>query len=479
MTSAGQMWLVALREMRERSRTRAFRASLVLMILIVVAMIVLPSALDDDEVAYDVGLTGAISHELPDAIRSQATAAGSEEVGIDRFDDVSTGEQAVRDGDVDVLVVDGERLEWRRDVDRDLELLVVGAIHAVAVRERAGESGIDPDALTALMTPVPVTNVELGQVAGRNADDEAAALIMTVLLFVAISTYGAMVMSGVVEEKTSRVVEVVLARMPARNLLAGKVVGIGLLGLGQLTVTALAALAARDFVDSFDVPAVRGSVLAWAIVWFVLGYALYATVFGALGALASRAEDAQSAAGPVTVVLIAAYFVSFAAIGSPEAAWAKSISYFPATAPLAMPNRLAMGVTSWWEPMLAVVFTLAAIAGLVVFGGRVYSGGILHGGPTLTVRSAYRGVVPAGRHRPEVSSDSGVADGRHLNGLDRSQHRPSRSARWWVSASIAVGLALGVVVAAVNHDVIAGVAVCAGFCAVSTRIVRSLFDRRT
>ena len=85
-------------------------------------------------------------------------------------------------------------------------------------------------------------------------------------------------------------------------------------------MTALAALVAVTTVNSIDLPAVRGAVLAWAVVWFVLGYALYATVFGALGSLASRAEDAQSVAGPVMVVLVVGYFVSFAMIGSPRSA---------------------------------------------------------------------------------------------------------------------------------------------------------------
>ena len=141
---------------------------------------------------------------------------------------------------------------------------------------------------------------------------------MTVVLLLAITTYGNLVLTGVVEEKSSRVVEVLLARVPARNLLAGKVAGIGLLGLAQVGLTALVALAAVTAVDSVDVPAVRGAVLAWVVVWFVLGYALYATVYGALGSLASRTEDAQSVAGPVTVVLLAAYFTSLAAIGQPD-----------------------------------------------------------------------------------------------------------------------------------------------------------------
>ena len=138
---------------------------------------------------------------------------------------------------------------------------------------------------------------------------------MTLLLFYAVTIYGAMVLSGVVEEESSRVVEVPLARMPARNLLAGKVTGIGLLGLAQIAITALVAVAAINIGGSLDVPAVRGIVIAWAVVWFVLGYALYATVFGALGSLASRAEDTQSVAGPVTAVLIAGYL-------SPSPPWA-------------------------------------------------------------------------------------------------------------------------------------------------------------
>lgn len=239
--------------------------------------------------------------------------------------------------------------------------------------------------------------------AGRSPGDETAAFIMTVLLFLTIGTYGNLVLAGVVEEKESRVVEVLLARMPARNLLAGKVAGIGLLGLGQVLVTALAALIAVSTVESVDLPAARGSVIAWAVVWFVLGYALYAMVYGALGSLASRSEDAQSVAGPVMVVLIISYFASFAAIGHPDSGWAVVLSYFPGTAPLAMPGRIAMGATFWWEPVLAAALTLAAIAGLVVLAGRVYTGAILHTGPTIKVRDAWRGTT--------VRSSAGPGDG--------------------------------------------------------------------
>jgi ABC-2 type transport system permease protein len=193
-----------------------------------------------------------------------------------------------------------------------------------------------------------------------------------------------------VEEKASRVVEVLLARMPARNLLAGKVAGIGLLGFGQFVVTALAALVASMAVDSIDLPAVRGGVLAWVVVWFVLGYALYATAYGALGSLASRTEDAQSVAGPVVYVLLGAYWASYIAVASdPDSGWSRLVSLLPPTAPFAMPGRIALGVTDWWEPVVAVIVSLGAIAALVVIAGRVYTGAILHIGSRLHLRDAW------------------------------------------------------------------------------------------
>jgi ABC-2 family transporter len=137
---------------------------------------------------------------------------------------------------------------------------------------------------------------------------------------------GRLILAALLTSGGTKDVGVLLVRIPARALLGGKIAGIGLLGLAQIAVTALAALIAVTTVHSVDVPAVRGAVLAWAIAWFVLGYALYATVFGALGSLGSRAEDAQSVAGPVMVVLPVAYFASFAMIAQPAGAASTLIS---------------------------------------------------------------------------------------------------------------------------------------------------------
>jgi ABC-2 type transport system permease protein len=467
-----QGWLVARRELRERARSRAFLASVALMVVTVAAVLIVPAMLKPGGGTKDIGLTGRVPAGLAATIARQAHAAGLT-VRIHRYTHLAAGEQAVRQGHVDVLVSAAQRLEWQGRADQQLKAVVTGAIQLAVVRERAAAAGIRPEAVAALLAPVPVSSVELGHVAGRSPSDETAVIVMTGILFFCITIFGAMVLNGVLEEKASRVVEVLLARIPARALLAGKIAGIGLLGLAQIAVTALAALIAVIAVGSIDIPAIRGPVLAWAVVWFVLGYALYATLYGALGSLGSRAEDAQAVAGPVMVFLPVAYFASFFMIAQPASAAAKAISYFPLTAPFAMPGRIAMGATAWWEPMLALALTLATIIGLVQLAGRLYTNAILHSGPRLSLKDAWRsttaGPAPA---PPQVTKTlrhaARAATGRRttMTTTDLSSHR------LLVTVLTGIALALGVAVAVLTSDVILGVIAGAGFFAVTIMMVR-------
>lgn len=389
-----QVRLVAVRELRERGRSRVFLVSVLLMLVGAAGAIVLPAVLDTGARTRHVGLTGVAPDELAPALQAQGDTAGTA-IDTHLYGTVAEGEAAVRDGEVDVLLVGVRRLEWPKRPDEELKAVVIGAIQLVTVRERAAAAGISPDEVLAMLAPAPVSNIELGQVAGRSPGDENAAFVMTLVLFGAISTFAAMVLTGVVEEKSSRTVEVLLARMPARSLLAGKIAGIGMLGLAQVLGLGLVALLAGALVDSVDIPAVRPVVVTWALVWFLLGFALYATVYGTLGALASRTEDASSVAGPVSIVLVLGFLVSFATFGNVDSTWARLVSWFPVTAPLAMPFRVAMGAATWSDLVLAVALTLATIVGLVALGGRVYTRAILDTGGSLTLRQAWR----QARHR--------------------------------------------------------------------------------
>lgn len=472
MNGMRQAWLVAAREIRERSRSRALWVSVLVMILAVVGMIIVPYLMASGGSSKDIGLAGTAPAGLTAVIQSQGSAAGIT-ARVHQYPGITAGEAAVRRGEVSVLVADARRLEWRGQPDERLRAVLIGAIQLVAVRDRAAAAGISPGTLTALLAPVPVSDVRLGSVAGRTPGDEMAAMVMSVLLLVAISTYGGLVLTGVVEEKASRIVEVLLAHMPARSLLAGKVAGIGLLGLAQIGVTALAALAATAIAGSVDIPAIRGSVLAWAVMWFLLGYALYAMLYGALGALASRAEDAQSTAGPVTAVLVAAYFVSFLAVGRPDSVLAKAVSFFPATAPMAMPNRIAMGAAAWWEPLAAAALTLAAIAVLVQFAGRVYTHAILHGGPALKLRDAWRGTTALPRDAAGAGAPPASGQQRTAPAKAAAKRAIDKGGQLVVVALLATGTGLGATVAMLTRDVIIGVAAGAGFYAVAARLAKA------
>jgi ABC-2 type transport system permease protein len=471
MNGMRQAWLVTKREIRERGRSRAFLVSVVLMVVAVAAVLIIPALFTSGGGTRDVGVTGPAPPGLAATITGQAQAAGIT-ARVHRYGSLAAGEQAVRQGRLDLLVASGQRLEWQGRADQQLKAVTTGAIQLATVHERAAAAGIRPEAATALFAPVPVSSIELGHVTGRTPADELAVTVMTGMLLMCISIFGSMVLTGVLEEKSSRVVEVLLARIPARALLAGKIAGIGLLGLAQISITALAAFAAATAVGSIDIPAIGGPMLAWAVVWFVLGYALYATVFGALGSLGSRAEDAQAVAGPATAVLMVAFLASFFMITQPASAAAKAISYFPLTAPFGMPGRIAMGATAWWEPVLAVVLTLVTIIWLVQLAGRLYTNAILHSGPALSLKEAWRSTTtdpgPARAHAPQALRHRA----RAIPGRRATMTTDPNSHRLLITVFIGIGIALGIAVAILTSDVIIGVIAGAGFIGIANMMVR-------
>jgi ABC-2 type transport system permease protein len=329
-----------------------------------------------------------------------------------------------------------------------------------------------------LAAPVLVENEELGIAAGRSPADETAAYAMSVLLLLAMATYGQLVLTGVVQEKSSRVVEVLLARLSARTLLAGKVTGIGVLGFAQFAVPALADLIATAVVDAVDITAISGEVLAWVLAWFLLGYAFYAMAYGAFGSLASRTEDASSIAAPVNALLLVGYWASLIAVSSdPEGGWARLVSLFPATAPFAMPGRIALGAAAWWEPVLATALTVAAIVGLVAFAARVYTGAILHTGATVKLRDAWRRTTTSGHRLPE--SDRRLIDATPEASLTNAEGREGEMTRRDTTTDrtaivvLLLSLVVGVAVAVLARDVIIGVAVGAVVYAVVTRVAEA------
>jgi ABC-2 type transport system permease protein len=385
-----RIWVVADREFVERYKTRAFQLSTLAVVLAMAALIVLPALLSGDAKTHRIGLAGAVAEGTSDAITAQARAADLR-VSTRSYDTIATGEQAVRERKVDVLLVDSTRLEWRRQSDAGLATLLANAVQAVHIRDRAAQLGLSMEDVASLLAPVALSSRELGSGPGLGESAQDVAMIATILILLAVTMYGNLVLTGVVQEKQTRVAEVLLARMPPRELLAGKVLGIGAVGLVQFALIIATAAISLRAVDAADTPHVGTSVWVWLVLWFVLGYAFYSVVYAAFGALASRVEDASSIAAPVGVLIFASYFAAMAAVESPESTMTRVLSFVPATAPLVMPVRLTLAAVPTWEVVAAALLTACTVWVLVRLAGRIYTGAVLRTGTRIPLQVAWRG----------------------------------------------------------------------------------------
>jgi ABC-2 type transport system permease protein len=216
------------------------------------------------------------------------------------------------------------------------------------------------------------------------------AFFAAILLYGQLLSLGFLVASGVVEEKSSRVVEVLLAVMRPRQLLTGKVIGLGILGLIQLLLIALLGLAIAGAAGALTVD---GDVLiaaGLALGWFVVGDVFYAAAFACAGALVARQEELQSATTPLTLILMVSFFLSFAVLDDPDGTLATVSSFLPPAAPITMPARIALGEAPALQVVAAFAVTLAAAAALIPLAGRIYSGGVLETGASIKLRQAWR-----------------------------------------------------------------------------------------
>ncbi len=389
MKATRSVLLVARRELVERARSAAFIISLVISVLVIGAVIVLPSLFADD--SRQVGLVDAAPPSMEDMVKAEADRVGIT-VEISRYADQAAAEADLDAGDLDVVVADQE-VVWPAESDSQLETALESAMFMISVQERAAELGLDSSAAAQMLAPPEISVRSLEPVGSDIESRRLLAQVAVILLFMAIAMYGAFVLTGVVEEKSSRVVEVLLARVRPRHLLAGKILGIGTLGLAQVAVIVAAGTVALRLTDSgsVEIPAISPALAALLMLWFILGFAFYSTAYGALGALASRTEDAQSATGPLTALLIGSYFFVFITVAGDGSDWlVRLATLLPLTSPMAVPMRAATGELPVWEGLVAVVIMLIAIYAMIRFAGRMYTGAVLQTGAKLRMREALR-----------------------------------------------------------------------------------------
>jgi ABC-2 type transport system permease protein len=203
---------------------------------------------------------------------------------------------------------------------------------------------------------------------------------------------GQMVAQGVVEEKSSRVVELLLATLRPWQLLSGKVIGTGLLGLLQMLVPAVLGVGVGIATKTLNISLSSSlGTVGWALLWYALGFGIYATVFAALGATVSRQEDVQGLTFPAVMPLVAAWVIGISVVptdpGSPLVTW---LSMIPPTAPVLMPMRIAMGAAPIWQVLLSALLAVVFAGLLLRFAARIYRNSVLRSGSRVPLREALK-----------------------------------------------------------------------------------------
>ncbi|MGN6244074.1 MAG: ABC transporter permease [Motilibacteraceae bacterium] len=383
--------LVARRELRSRLRDRSFLVSTGITLLIVVAVAVVPAALGLGRTKFSVAFTPAAA---PLAAPSEALAHQLD-VSLRVEDAPANPEQAVRDGDLDAFVT-ADRIVVHKELDPQLGTILQTAARQAATQRQLAADGLSAAQMAAL-AQLPTPAVDALQPKDPKADTRRGiATVGAFLLYGQLLGYGFWVALGVVEEKSSRVVEVLLATVRPRALLTGKVLGVGALGLVQLLAVAVVGLVAGSASGAIDLTADAVYPVALVLAWFVLGYAFYACAFAAAAARVSRQEDLNSVTTPMTMLVLVSFLATFYVSSSPDSPAARVLAVVPPFSALVNPVRIAGGDASWWELPLAVLLMLGAVVGLVVVGARLYEGAVLRMGGTVSLRDAWRGRREAG-----------------------------------------------------------------------------------
>jgi len=348
-------WLVAEREIRMRLRSKSFLVSTGILLLLVVGSIVAMSIFGANQSLPKIAAVGSAVTAVEATDAFDVTEAAT----------VEEAEELVRDESVEAAVVPSE-----------------GAVGLTVI-------GLDeePSSVVSLLSVAP--QIEILEPSDQNPGIVYLVAIAFGALFLSSAlTFGMMIAQSVVEEKQTRIVEILMATIPVRALLAGKIVGSSLLAFGQIVLIAVFAgiglLATGQNILLGEI----GPSIVWFIVFFAAGFVMLAAMFAAAGALVSRQEDMNVTITPITTLLMVPYFLVIFFYDNPLVL--AIMSYVPFSAPVGMPLRVFLGLAEWWEPLLSLVILLASTVAIILVGSRIYENGLLRMGAPVKLKDALK-----------------------------------------------------------------------------------------
>ncbi|HYJ74696.1 MAG TPA: ABC transporter permease [Kineosporiaceae bacterium] len=413
-TARALVAVVARREILARVRDRTFVISTIFLLVLVAVSTTVPILLTQRGAPeITVAAVGQRATAVADAARSLGAAAekaSSDEAAPDdaqgpaqpgqapapaaritvtEVPDDATAQARVRAGTVDAALVPstggtGLELVGRREVPSELRSLVAAAAASDALAQRLAASGVSAEqARQALAVAADAAPPErLLEPPSRNTDLAlASSTAFAFLFFLTTFLFGMSIAQSVVEEKQSRIVEILVAAVPVRVLLAGKVLGNTALALGQIALFVAVGLAGASVAGQSGLASLLLRSSPWFVLFFLLGFLMLACLWAAAGALANRQEDLQATTVPLQVLVFVPFFAA-SYVYSPGTLLT-TLSYVPFTAPIAMPRRLALGDAAWWEGALSALVVAATAVLLVAVATRIYERSVLRSGGRL------------------------------------------------------------------------------------------------
>jgi ABC-2 type transport system permease protein len=394
--SLGDVGLIATREIKERVRGRIFRIGTLIILIVVGAAIIIPTLHSGGgPTTQTVGVVGGLSPQAERLVYA-AGSSNQDAVKLVPVPSLAAAQADLRSGKLDLAVVDANKVLLNEPASSSRSpadpSLVQDVAEYLGVLKAYQAAGLTPVQATKVdrAKPVPVQTLQ----PGSKGTTKATSVIGLVLLFFMLTQYNTWILIGVMQEKSSRVVEVLLATVRPIQLLGGKVLGIGLVALGQATLIVGFALIVATAVGSNLLHGTGPLVLACELLWLVLGYAFYCWVYAAGGSTAERQDQVQTLALPLSIPILVSYIFSItvASSGSPDLFF-KILAYLPPTAPFCMSVLVGLSQVTWWEFAVSVLITMASTVGMAIFAARIYRRAVLRTGARVSVRELLAGAA--------------------------------------------------------------------------------------
>ncbi|MGH2538907.1 MAG: ABC transporter permease [Actinomycetota bacterium] len=389
-TDRGAWRLVAARDFSVRLRDKGFVISTAITLAVLTVFILLAAfGGGDDAQVYRVGLVGAAARSLQEPLE-RATSARDAELEVTPFDDVARAEAALVRGDVEALLEDDRTIVGNTEVPASLRQIVQDAVVRERIRAGLDDAGIAAGEIDALLDQPSIQVRTLEAQDPNRTENAGIAFIAVLLAYGQLFGYGVWVATGVIEEKASRVVEILLSAIRPRQLLGGKIAGIGTLGIVQLTFIASFAITLSLLTGALDLPGTAIGIALVVLAWFVMGFAFYAGLFAVSGSLVSRMEELQNAMVPINLIIFVSFFISIGALENPDSTLSVAASVVPFSSALAMPVRIALGSATAAQIAISIALLVAGTASLVPLSARLYAGAVLKTGTRVKLRDAWR-----------------------------------------------------------------------------------------